>query len=409
MRGAVSPMSGDIEVEQRDPGALSATERQLWTAFRLSQPELSSPYFDVRYAVAAGKVAPHARVAVIRRRGRIVGFMPFQQRGGMIQPLAAPLTDYHGVIAGPGARIDLAAVVRALGHQRFRFSGLVRAPAKGAANLSPKPAMIADLTGGFDAYLDRRAAAGQGGFLKDKRRRLRALERDHGPVEFTFSADPAEALDLIIELKREQMTRTGQIDVFACGWTVDLIRDLALQTEEDFGVRFAALRAGGKIIAAEVGLLSGDAYHLWFPVYDPDFARYSPGALMTLETLKALSDRGVRAVDFGAGTEDYKLSFAEPGREVFEGDVIVGGWAAAGLSTLRFALAPAPAIKRQVKNAASRIDRRLDRITACEPKLTGRVGAASKLLTYLGRRHPRLASVLGAAVTLGAGAALLAD
>ena len=73
----------------------------------------------------------------------------------MIQPLAAPLTDYHGLIAGPDARIDLAAVVSTLGQQRFRFSGLVRAPSKAAANLSPKPAMIADLSGGFDAYLAR--------------------------------------------------------------------------------------------------------------------------------------------------------------------------------------------------------------------------------------------------------------
>lgn len=402
-------MSGDIEVEQRQPGALSATERELWTAFRLSRPELASPYFDVRYALAASQVAPGAQVAVIRCRGRIVGFLPFQRRGGMIQPLAAPLTDYHGVIAGPGARIDIAAVVRALGCERFRFSGLVRAPAKAAANLSPKPVMLADLAGGFDAYLSRRGAAGQGSFLKDKRRRLRALERDHGPIEFTFSADPAEVLDLIVDLKREQMTRTGQVDVFACGWTVELIRDLAERAEADFGVRFAVLRAGGRIIAAEAGLLSGDAYHLWFPVYDPDFARYSPGALMTLETLKALAAQGVRAVDFGAGAEDYKLSFAEPGYEVFEGDVIVGGWAAAGVGALRFALDPAPAVKRQVKKAASRIDRRLDRITACEPRLAGRVGAASKLLTDVGRRHPRFASVLGVAVTLGAGAALFAE
>ncbi|MCC7266388.1 MAG: GNAT family N-acetyltransferase [Caulobacteraceae bacterium] len=397
-----------MEVEQREPGALSATERQLWAAFRLSRPELASPYFDLRYVLAAGQAAPGARIAVIRRRGRIVGFLPFPRRGGMIQPLAAPLTDYHGVVAGPGARIDVAAVVRALGCKRFRFSGLVREPARAAANLQPKPAMVADLTGGFDAYLERRVAAGQGSFLKDKRRRLRALERDHGPVAFNLSADPAEVLDLIVDLKREHMTRTGKVDVFACGWTVELIRNLAGHAEGDFGVRFAALRAGGRIIAAEVGLVSGEAYHLWFPVYDPGFARYSPGALMTLETLKALAAQGVRTVDFGAGAEDYKLSFAEPGREVFEGDVIVGGWAAAGVGALRFALAPAPAVKRQVKKAASRIDRRLDRITACEPRLAGRVGAASKLLTHVGRRHPRLASVLGV-VALSAGAALLVE
>jgi CelD/BcsL family acetyltransferase involved in cellulose biosynthesis len=402
-------MSGEFEVEQRAPGSLTALERQLWAAFRLAQPRLASPYFDVRYAVIAGEIAPNAHVAVIRQRGRIVGFLPFQRRGGLIQPLGAPLTDYHGLVAEPGARIDLGMVLRALGQQRYRFSGLVARPVRNASNLTAKPAMVANLTDGFDAYLARRTAAGQGAFLKDKRRRMRAMERDHGPIEFTFDADPAEVPALIFELKPELMSPTGQVDVFACGWTVDLIRALAMRSQDDFGVRFAALRADGKIVAAEVGLLSGDAYHLWFPVYDATYARYSPGALMTLETLKVAAAQGIRSVDFGAGAEDYKLSFARPLHEVFEGDVIVGGLAAAGLNAVRLALAPAPGVKRQVKAAASRIDRRLDRITACEPHLTGRVGAASKLLTHMGRRHPRLASALGVAVTLGVGATLLGE
>jgi hypothetical protein len=74
-------------------------------------------------------------------------------------------------------------------------------------------------------------------------------------------------------------------------------------------------------IAAEVGLLSGDTYHFWFPIYDRDFARFSPGALLSYETLSVLAEEGVSFADFGPGAESYKRVFADPGPDVLEGDI----------------------------------------------------------------------------------------
>ena len=144
--------------------------RDLWSAFRAADPAFHSPYFDLRYVLAAGEAAPEAQVAVIRRRGEIVGFLPFQRRGRLIQPIAAPLTDYHGLLSAPGVAVDLAAVVALLGARRFRFSGLVGDAVVGA-RLSSRPAMVADLSDGFEAYAARRPAD----FFKDKRRRARRL------------------------------------------------------------------------------------------------------------------------------------------------------------------------------------------------------------------------------------------
>lgn len=390
-------MGAGISVETRRASELDPQARALWAQFRASDRAFSSPYFDLRYVLAASAVAPHAQVAVIRQAGDIIAFLPFQRRGGVIQPLAAPLTDYHGMIARPGAEIDLKAVLEHLQVRRFRFGGLVSGQAGAVNAAAPKPAMIADLSGGYDAYLESRRAAGQGSFLKDKRRRQRLLAEQVGPLDFSLSADP-EMLEMVIAEKRAQMQRTGQHDVFSTPWTRDLLRRLNDDTDADFGLRVAVLRAGDKVVAAEAGLLSGSVYHLWFPVYDPQFARYSPGALMTLETLRALADRGVAYADFGPGAEDYKRAFADEGADVVEGDVTADPLVEGLRNLIRQTVAGSPQLHDQLRALYQRLDRRLDRIAACEPGLNGQITAASRSIGHLGRR-PRMRIGLG--VSLG--------
>lgn len=385
---------GDVlTIEAIKAGDLDSEARTAWQAFRNARPELASPYFDLRYVLAASQVAPRAGVAVIRRAGELVGFLPFQRRGGLIQPIAAPLTDYHGLVAKPGVEIDLSAVVSALGARRFRFAGLVGGC--GQVQGEGRAAMIADLSDGFEGWLQQRRAAGHGDFLRDKRRRLRQLEAKYGKVTFTLEKRAAEVLDLVLNVKRGQMLRTGQHDIFSVRWTQALLRRLTNSTEAGFGLKFAVLRAGDKIVAAEVGLRSGDSYHLWFPIYDPDYAKYSPGALMTMASLEALAEAGVKRVDFGPEGESYKRFFADPMGRVLEGEVRGEPGPLRALTYAAMEAAP-PVLRR----ATRRLDRRLDRITACEPELPGRVGAIMKNVALIGCRHRGL--------TVGAGLGLAA-
>ncbi|MFN3524373.1 MAG: GNAT family N-acetyltransferase [Phenylobacterium sp.] len=381
-------------VDTLEPARLDSESRAAWAAFRDADPALRSPYFDLRYALAAGEAAPGAEVAVISRGGRIAAFLPFQRRGKLIQPIAAPMTDYHGPIAAPGVELQLEEVVAALGASRFRYSALVGRPPA----CSHEVAMVADLTDGLDAYLARRAP----GFLKDKRRRARRLEEDHGPLAFRLTDDADAALDFIVALKREQLRRTGQHDLFSSPWVPRLIEALERRGEPDFGLRFAVLSAGGRTVAAELGLRSGDAYHLWFPVYDPGFARYSPGALMTLETIRAAAAQGVRMVDFGPGREAYKADFAEPGLPVVEGEAVAGALERSARRAARRVLGRAPALRE----AGVKLNRRWDRITACEPGLDRRLGAATRSIGAIARRRP--AASLGVGLGLGLGAGLAA-
>lgn len=379
-----------VDVETTSVSELSGTERALWTAFRAADPTLASPYFDLRFVEAASQVAPNARVAVIREDGVVRGFLPFQQRGGLLQPLAAPLSDFHGLIAGP--RLSIGALLPRLeGVRRARVSGLIGAGEADRPGLRARRAMAADLSRGFDAYLATRDTR----FLKDKRRRRRALERDHGPLSFAFEPPTKSEIDLVIGRKRAQLSRTHQYDVFACGWTVALLHRLAEIGAPDFGLRLASLKAGDKLVAAELGLSSGARHHLWFPIYDPAFAKYSPGSLMTLDTLEAAAGRGTTRVDFGVDADAYKRDFADPAETVFEG-LIERRASSRGLPMRDF--------------GASRLARRFDRIVACEPGLVGQIRGGTGFMAAMARRHPRLGAGLGLGLGLGLTlAALMVD
>ena len=256
-------MTTRFQVDVLTPEALSASERSCWAGIRRASPEFASPYFSPLYSLAAQDVVPGARVAVIHERGAVRGFFPFQTRGRALQPLAAPLSDYHGLIAPSAADLDLRQVVRALGAEVFRFTGLRGGPTSAGHRLERRTAMVADVSGGAAAYLERRPTTRR--LVKDKLRVRRNFEREHGPLEFRFPDDDPALFDFVIGLKREQLRRTGRHDVFACGWTERFLRRLFETRTEAFGGRFATLRAGGRLVAAEYGLRDGPVYHLWSP------------------------------------------------------------------------------------------------------------------------------------------------
>lgn len=390
-------MNRDLVIKAIRPEELKPSDISLWRAFRARRPELASPYFDPGYALAAGAACPNAEIAIISRGGRIDAFFPFQRRGRLIQPLGAPLADFNGLVVRPGLTLDPVSVVRALGAVRFRFSGLQAGPDGGdllpATTVATSEAMIADLSGGFEAWMESRKSDGQAKFFKDKRRRRTRLEQDLGAISFELAPATDADIEYVISVKREQLKQTGQHDIFDCGWTGDLLRRLAEDANDAFGLHFAALRAGDRLVAGELGLRSGDAYHLWFPIYDTEYSKYSPGQLMTLDTLEALASRGVTRVDFGAGGEAYKKAFAVPAETVFEGNVIVG--------PAQAALAAVPGLRGQ----RIKLGRRVDRIMACESEMSGRVRAFSKYAAVVAGRYSRVTAA-GVGMTAGVGLTL---
>ena len=370
-----------LSVEVLSPSALGASELTLWRACRAGSPHLSSPYFAPEYALAADGVVPGAGVAVIHLGGAIQGFLPFQRRGRVIQPLAAPLTDYHGVIGDPNAEIDLVKVVRSLGAAAYTFHGLKTEKPPPGSGAFAHDCMAADVSGGLEAYLSARPQTRR--FFKDKERRSRALEKEVGELQFSFE-DQSEAFDFILAHKRAQYARSGLHDVFACGWTERFLRRLWEMRTPEFGGRFTTLRAGGRLVSAEYALRGGAVHHLWFPAYDPAFARFGPGTAMTIAAMRAAAeDPAVSTVDFGAADHREKNSYADPAGVAYEGSIraplrraaVEGADFVVGVSNL-------PALR----HARERLRRRFAVISACETTPTGWVNGAIYAFRHAARR-----------------------
>jgi Protein involved in cellulose biosynthesis (CelD) len=304
----------DLSVDLRDLAELDADDWQIWSDMVAANPRLTSPYFRPAYARMAAEVCPGAAVAVFRRGARTVGFFPYQTRWGVVQPLSAPMSDYHGVISRPEETPGLAEVADLMPGDRLKVPAWV-GPAEAG---HPREMMMSTLPeAGFDDWYDgQRLTFGK--YFKDKERARRSMEAELGPLRVEIGMKDPALLDHLIELKREQYRRSRMHDIFACGWTRDLLLRLMQAPDGDVSGSLAALWAGDRLCALEYSMHAGQHYHFWFPAYEPSLARCSPGILLTLDTMKQASDQGYRVFDFGFGGETYKKYFCNTSMDVRE-------------------------------------------------------------------------------------------
>lgn len=362
-------MSGDLTIEIRSLQSLTSAECAQWNVWAAADPDLASPYFRVEFSQIAARVSPDCAVAVFHRDGAVVGYFPYQKRGGTILPIAAPMNDYHGVVGPRAVRPSLDDVAGLLAGRRFSVNGWVGEAVGASTSESFRTTIPAE--GGYDAwYAARRQAFGK--YFKDKERARRSMETEFGPVEVQIGLRDHALLDELIDRKREQYQRTGRHDVFACGWTRELLHALMAHEQADFGASLAVLRAGGQIAAMEYSLHAGQRFHFWFPVYVPALARCSPGIMLSMETIRLGSEQGYRDFDYGFGGETYKRYFCDTVQPVAEAVVLKPGLAAAlggaGASVLNLAGG---------QGLADSVRRRWNVIEACETDAAGRLKGAA--------------------------------
>jgi len=262
-----------------------------------------------------------------------------------------------------------------------RLGGVLRvggwmSPSAAVPGFIVRTRLATDVTGGRDA-LSARLEARSHRFFKNMRRLRRGFEQQHGEPVFTWDERDPAVLDWIIAHKRQQYRRSRRHDVFACGWTADLLHVLLETRTADFGLRVSSLRtAAGDLVAAEASLDDGRTLHLWFPTYDPVFARHGVGTLLTRLEMEQAAENGYRLVDFGAGDEGYKTALAEPSGVVFEGVAEGPRPDLTRLAGRLLAGGPAPLRRFELS-----LSRRFDIINACETRAAdwwaGAAGAAA--------------------------------
>lgn len=359
-----------LQVEIVKAEALGAADIALWRAWSTTNPALASPYFRWDYAEIASRVCPGAAIAVFRRGGETVGFFSHQRRGGSVQPLGAPMNDYHGVIAPEDGDISLEDVARLLKARRLNVPGWIGAAESGEARSTVQAALP---EAGYDAwYAERRSTFGK--FFKDKERARRSLEAELGPITVAHGLRDPALLDHLIDLKAAQYRRSGLHDIFACGWTRDLLHALMSETRPDFGASLATMHGGDKLTAIEFSLHAGRHYHFWFPAYEPSLARCSPGILLSMDTMRLAGAEGFRVFDFGFEGEHYKKYFVNARQTVREAVVMRPGVASLATDALVGALDRAGGRGEAIRAS---LRRRWATIEACEATPAGRLRGAA--------------------------------
>src|SRR5829696_4405686 len=309
----VGSMEGEgetLHIEVVRPSELGERELGRWQDLQEDHTATDSPFLHPRFAVAVEEVRRSTRVAVLVDEGAINGFFAFERsRWGHAVALGKGLTDVQGLVASSTIDLDMLSLLRACGIRIFEFdhllasqrSWLVGVPARFSLQTSP----AIDLQGGFDQYVGRQQTVSKSLFQSTARKR-RKLEREQGPIRLAFHQPDHRLLDQVLSWKSNQYRRTGRRDRFADSGTRALVHRLLELSYTNFGAVLTVLFAGDSLVVAHFGLRSRHTLAWWFPVYNPNFAAYSPGLVMCLDMARVMADEQLRILDLGKGDEDYK-------------------------------------------------------------------------------------------------------
>jgi CelD/BcsL family acetyltransferase involved in cellulose biosynthesis len=302
---------------------LGPAELDRWSRWQRGDAALHSPFLRPEFAVAVGRRRPGARVAVVEDGGEVVALFPFEKGwAGVGRALAHGVADHQGVVHAPGFDWHGPDLLRACGLAVWEFDHLVGAQVDRFAprELERRASPVIDLREGWNSWYAQRCAASRSS-LKRTRSHERGLARDVGPIRVELTTTDEARLDLLLAWKSAQYVRTGRRDRFRRGWLVESVRELFRTPGPDFSLVLSTMLVGDRPVAVSLAPRSRDVLVSWFPAYDPEFARYSPGLVHTIAMARLAAEDGVRTFDLGAGEARYKETLKSHDAEVARGVV----------------------------------------------------------------------------------------
>jgi CelD/BcsL family acetyltransferase involved in cellulose biosynthesis len=305
------------------PGSeLTHEQAERWSEIHLTTPALASPYFAPEFVRVTAAVREDVKVAILENETGIVGFFPFQRgRSGVGRPVGGGMSDFHGVIVPEATSWDGPGLVRASGLSAWQFDHLLASqqPLR-RFHWAEAPSPYMDISGGVEAYRQRRRQAGSRE-IEQIQYRARKAERRTGPLRFEFHTPDDLVFQSLLRWKAQQYRATGQPDITALPWVVRLLDRIRHERGERFSGLLSALYLGDRLAAVHLGMRSTTVLHYWIPAYDPELASASPGQLCIFELARAAAAQGVRRIDLGKGDEPYKTRLMSGSIPVAEGAV----------------------------------------------------------------------------------------
>jgi CelD/BcsL family acetyltransferase involved in cellulose biosynthesis len=141
--------------------------------------------------------------------------------------------------------------------------------------------------------------------------RCRRRAEEAGPIRVR-TADAASLDELMAQLARIHALRwaaRGEAGMLADPRVWAFHAAAARELLSAGVLRLHVLELGGRAIAAQYALRRGDCGYSYLTGFDPAFARFAPGALLTAFTLEDALREGARRFDFLRGREAYKYAW----------------------------------------------------------------------------------------------------
>lgn len=293
----------------------------LWSHIQQSNPALTNPYFCPEFTSAVAAVRDDVWVGILEQAGEIVGFFPFQRGKLPIgQPVGYLLCDYQGAIVKPGVNWDAAELLHGCGLKIWNFDNLIASqlPFQRFHKLKTESLLI-DLSDGYAAY--ESAQKVKSDWIQQANRKRRKFEREVGKLRFEPHVVDASLLRQLMRWKSEQYAQLGTFDRFQIEWIVRLIERLHTTKNETFAGILSVLYVDDEIAALHFGMRSQSVWHIWFPTYNPEFQKYSPGLIMLLTMVETAESLGIQTLDMGKGDEAYKQRVINKTIPLAEGSV----------------------------------------------------------------------------------------
>lgn len=306
---------------------LSPDEIAAWEKFSTTQPQNASPFLSVHFARAIAAAGADARVCIVRDDGDISAFFPFlypsawHRRCKVAERVGGELTDSFGIVAASGFRTTPQQLLKLAGINYISFSHL------------EEPQLQYGLTGeqpriGLRAHLDpttvpalQSVSSVTKHYLKDSAKRQRKLAEEIGPLRFEFDVQQnrSQTLQRLIDQKRAQYTSSGVPDAMLDDWKRKALFNLLDYKFDTCRGVLSTLYAGDQWIASHFGIMGNGILTLWFPVYNPEFSRFSPGRLLLHHIVESCREYGFRTLDRGEGDTPRKREIANEEYQLYRG------------------------------------------------------------------------------------------
>lgn len=303
------------------PKELGPAEIDCWRAHQRARAELRSPYLTPEWAQLIGSVRDDARVCIIDDGAGFLGVQRVSRFAAM--GLGAPIADYQGIVGT--SDVNQAALCRALQVGRIDLNHV-------PAGLFAKPAgaegsWIAETAGGRDLYeaaLKQRRSE----FVRQTDKKARKFEREHGGVEFRANSSERADFETLISWKNDQLTRTGQPQVWAAPWVRRALDACFEANTPHFSGMLFTMHAEERLAAAAFCLRSEGVLHLWLLGHDNAYDAFSPGVQLTRWAIGWAAEIGIAEVDFGCGDYQYKRQLSTTQRMLDRGVIGGASWSA---------------------------------------------------------------------------------